>query len=115
MRNSIYTIAQNDLCSCTKLQDFGNTNVDPDAINEPNTAALLTNTLSGLCLDAWSFWGQGFLPTGIYCQYFSESAGIELMLYAPQRISPMGQYAGALKDLQTIINTNSNEATRKEV
>ena len=72
MKKTIYIItlalAIVYISGCSKLEDFGTTNVNPAATNTPITAALLTNVLSGI---------GGYATTNLlqplYCQYFSET------------------------------------------
>jgi hypothetical protein len=87
-------------------EDFGDTNVNPAATTEPNTAALLTNTLSGI--------GGYAAANGpaLYCQFISETQYPDFSQYAANLASPMGTYSGALYDLQNIIITNTNDATK---
>jgi hypothetical protein len=89
---------------CKKLEDFGNTNLNPAATNAPITSALLTNVLSGIGNTAWA--GQA-----LYCQYISETQYPSTSLYALNQGSPMGNYSGALYDLQNIIMNNTDPAT----
>jgi hypothetical protein len=86
--------------------DFGDTNLNPAATTDPNTAALLTNTLSGIGGYAAS---NG---TALYCQFISETQYPDFSCYSANLGSPMGTYSGALYDLENIIITNTNEATK---
>lgn len=90
--------------SCKKLEDFGGTNTNPAATNNPITSALLTNTLSGM--------GGTWAGPSLYCQYFSETQYPDFSCYSTNSASPMGNYSGALYDLQNIIINNTNEATK---
>jgi hypothetical protein len=92
------------IAGCSKLEDFGDTNVNPDATNDPNTAALLTNVLSGL--GGYAANNQ----TSLYAQYFSETQYPDFSQYASNMASPAGIYSGYLYDLQNIILTNSDPA-----
>jgi hypothetical protein len=112
MKKSIYKITTFALAvvllfsSCNKLSDFGNTNTNPAATNAPNTAALLTNVLS-------EFGGYGsHRGSALYCQYYSETQYPELSIYTANLASPMGVYSGFIYDLQNIIKTNTDEATK---
>lgn len=97
------------LPACDKLEDFGNTNSNPNATTAPNTAALLTNTLSGM---GGYTWGNGVAINGaLYAQYVSETQYTEASRYAVPTINWNGYYTGALYDLQNIINYNSDPAT----
>jgi Starch-binding associating with outer membrane len=91
--------------SCDKLKDFGDTNVNPNSTTVPNTAALLTNVLSGISGRASQ------LPPGYYCQYFSETQYPGISLYSINQVEMDALYAGAMYDCQNIINTNSDAST----
>jgi hypothetical protein len=90
--------------ACSKIEKFGNINSNPNATTEPNTGALLTNALSGL---GNTVWGNGItINGGLYCQYFSETQYTEASRYATINADWDGYYAGAMYDLQNIINYN---------
>jgi len=89
---------------CKKLEDFGNTNTNPAATNNPITAALLTNVLSGT--------GATWAGPGLYCQFFSETQYPDFSCYSTNSASPMGTYSGLLYDLQNIIITNTDAKTK---
>jgi hypothetical protein len=92
------------LSGCSKLEDFGDTNINPGATNDPNTAALLTNVLSGL---------GGYAANNgaaLYAQFISETQYPDFSQYASNMASPAGIYSGYLYDLQNIILTNSDPA-----
>lgn len=94
------------LYSCKKLEDFGNTNIDPSSITQPVLSALLTNVEAGI----------GAFPTqtrpGLYGQYFSETQYTEVSLYSLPQLPFDAMYSGPLNDLQIIINKNeSNNMT----
>jgi hypothetical protein len=94
------------LTGCNKLKDFGNTNTNPAATNSPITSALLTNSLSQI---------GGFASITIpalYAQYFSETQYPEKSLYVANLATSMGTYSGILYDLQNIIKTNTDAATK---
>lgn len=88
--------------SCSKLEDFGDTNVNPGTVNDPVIGGLLTNVeanISGYAYDA-----QG----GIYAQYFSETQYTDASRYSRPESSFTGYYSGYLNDLQNIINTGES-------
>lgn len=92
---------------CSKLEDFGNTNLNPAATSEPIISALLSNVEAGLGGYAASTRG------GIYCQYFSETQYTDVSLYSIPQIDFVENYAGPLMDLQVIKNRNeSNNMTQ---
>lgn len=94
------------LTGCEKLKDFGETNVNPNATSVPSTAALLTNVEAGL--GGFASQTQG----GLYAQQFSETQYTDVSLYALPKSNFDGIYAGGLMDLQSIIDINTNEATK---
>jgi hypothetical protein len=91
------------MSSCEKISDFGDTNVNPAATTEPNSAALLTNSLAGL--GNWTTSRQ----LGYYAQYFSETQYPSTSLYALPQASFTGNYSGTLYDLQNIMNISSSK------
>lgn len=99
------------ISSCSKIDDFGNMNVNPNAPLQPLTPALLTQVLSNVGSNY--AWDQGGISTvsGLYAQYFAETQYTEASRYARPTSNWDGYYAGNLKDLQTIIDYNSNPET----
>lgn len=92
---------------CTKLDDFGDTNVNPAATSDPILSALMANVQSGLGGYAAS------VRPGLYGQYFSETQYTDASLYSLPQIEFVGEYAGPLQDLQVIIDKNeSNNMTQ---
>jgi hypothetical protein len=104
--------------SCTKFEDFGNTNNNPNATTSPITSALLTNALGNMTGAATpvsignTVWGTGLtISGGLYAQYFSETQYTEASRYTKPVFNADAYYAGAMYDLQNIINYNSDPAT----
>lgn len=91
------------LSGCNKLEDFGDTNVNPAGTNSPILGALLTNVEAGL--GGYAAQTRG----GLYSQYFSETQYSDASLYAIPQINFAGEYAGSLMDLQNIRNVNSSK------
>lgn len=92
---------------CSKLADFGDTNINPLTTNIPVTGALLTSALIDL--------GYAEIAPGLYCQYFSQTFYTDVSCYSANNFSnSMDFYTGGLNDLQNIINTNSNDATKAD-
>lgn len=85
---------------CSKLNDFGTTNVNPNASTSPNVGALLTNVQSNIGNLA------ALTRPGLYAQYFSETQYTDVSLYSLPQLNFSGEYAGNLYDLQNIINQN---------
>lgn len=95
--------------SCTKFDDFGRTNQNPNATTEPITSALLTNALAGM--GNW-IWGNGITVVGgLYAQFFSETQYTEASRYSKPVYNMDFFYAGAMNDLKNIIDYNSNPET----
>ncbi len=86
------------LGGCQKLDDFGDTNVNPAATSEPTMSALLANVQAGMGGYAAS------TRPGLYGQYFSETQYTDASLYSLPQIEFSGEYAGSLMDLQIIID-----------
>ena len=96
---------------CKKgIDDFGTINRNPNATTIPITSALLTNVLANIGSNVW---GDAINTTaGLYCQYMSETQYTDISRYATPTLNWDGYYAGDLYDLQNIINTNTDEATK---
>lgn len=88
---------------CNKINDFGDTNVNPAATTEPILAALLTNSEASL----GSFASQ--TRPALYGQYFSETQYTEVSLYSSPQLSFTGTYSSILNDLQMIIDKNQSK------
>ena len=90
--------------SCSKIRDFGGINSNPNQTTEPVTKALLTNVLAGI---GNTVWGNGItINAGLFAQYFSETQYTDASRYAFTAPNWGGYYAGAMNDLQNIINYN---------
>jgi len=95
---------------CTKkIDEFGDINVNPGIVAEPNTAALLTNVLANMGDEVWA------VNPGLYSQLYSETQYTEASRYA--RIQPDygGYYSGVLYDLVNIIKLNTDPETAGKV
>ena len=89
--------------SCKRYSsDFGDTNDNPNNINEPLLGALLTNVLAGISGVA------NYTRPGYYCQYFSETQYSATSLYSLPQLQYEGYYSGSMMDLQTIVNKGTN-------
>lgn len=88
---------------CAKIDDFGETNANPDAVTKPVTSALLTSAESSLPGLASS------LRTVTYCQYVSETQYTDVSLFSLPQLESGGSYSGPLMDLQVILNVSSNQ------
>ena len=94
---------------CKKLEDFGDTNVNPLTSTEPITAALLSNAENGLG-GIIAGTATGGVRAGLYVQYFAETQYTDASLFS-EPIVDFGIYQTVLNDLQVIINRNSTPAT----
>ncbi|RZL14983.1 MAG: SusD/RagB family nutrient-binding outer membrane lipoprotein [Pedobacter sp.] len=91
---------------CNKLEDFGDTNVNPLGSATPVTGALITNAQSQLGGIAQS------IRPALFVQYASETQYTDASLYAEPNLDVSGNYSGPLYDLQSVINKNTDPATR---
>jgi hypothetical protein len=100
--------------SCKKLENFEDTNVNPNGSLTPITAALLTNAQIQLgTIIAGT--ASGGVRAGLYAQYFAETQYTEASLYQEPKLDFAGLFAGPLMDLQQIINKNTDPATKESV
>jgi len=91
---------------CSKnIDEFGDINLNPGIVAEANTAALLTNVLSGIGGEAWQ------VNPGLYAQLYSETQYTELSRYARNQPDYGGYYSGVLYDLVNIIKYNTDPGT----
>jgi len=90
---------------CKKLEDFGDTNVDPNGSPVALTSALLSNAMNGLGGTVAD------LNTGHYAQIFAEPTYPGNSLYVLPQFDASGIYSGVLMDLQKMINQNTDPAT----
>lgn len=95
--------------SCKKLEDFGDTDTRTDQANDPTTAYLLTNASIGLPAVLSST--AGGIRGSLYAQQWSETQYTDVSLYGNPQLD-FGSYATSLEDLQTIIDLNTNPATK---
>ena len=94
--------------SCKKLEDFGDTDVNPAGSIIPVTSALLTNAQIGV----GGIVGGTGVRGGLFVQYFSETQYTDASLYSEPKIDFGGQYAGSMSDLYRIIKRNTDPETR---
>jgi hypothetical protein len=99
------------ISSCSKgINDFEDTNVNPNAPDQPVPPALLTNVLAAIGNNVW---GNAIAQTAaLYAQYTSETQYTDASRYTDPNLGWDGYYAGAMYDLKNIINYNTNAATQ---
>ncbi len=96
---------------CAKIDQFGNTNVNPLTATQPITAALLTSAESGLGNNAVGIsTTTGGILSGEFAQYFSETQYPDGSLYSDPKWDATAIYATSIEDAQVIINKNSDPA-----
>ncbi len=88
-----------------KINEFGDTNLNPGIVAEPITAALFTNVLASMGGEVWS------ATPGLYSQIYSETQYTEASRYARVQADFSGYYSGVLYDCQNIIKFNSDAET----
>lgn len=98
------------ISSCSKPGDFDDTNVNPNATTIPVTSALLTNVEAVIGNNVW---GNAIAQTSaLYAQYSSETQYTDASRYTDPNLGWDGYYGGPMYDLQTIINYNTDPATK---
>jgi Starch-binding associating with outer membrane len=93
---------------CAKIDDFGDTNINPD-VAQPTPAALLTSaesSLPGLAANTRTF---------LYCQYASETQYTDVSLYSLPQVESGPTYSGPLMDLQVILNLPASNSHYKAI
>ncbi|GAB3887932.1 SusD/RagB family nutrient-binding outer membrane lipoprotein [Spirosoma agri] len=105
----------------TSCSDFGNENLNPNAATTPVTSALLTEAITGVppttatgaLLDGVAGRLTSLAPEPrLFAQYWSQTQYPENSLYSTTFSDWSRYYAVTLQDLQTIINYNTDAATK---
>lgn len=100
---ALLSVGVTALVSCSKVKDFGDTNVNPAAITTPTTYAILTSVESGI--SGWANDGTA----SAWIQHTSESQYPSEGLYdIGATYFGFGTYTGPLLNLKTIITTSTN-------
>ncbi len=89
--------------------DFGSINTDPNNPSIVKTELLLTGALRNISGSLAS------VTPMLYVQHMSETQYNEASRYQGVNFDFSGYYTGPLKDLQTIIDLNTDESTRDDV
>lgn len=89
--------------------DFGDINVDPNNPSAVKTELLFTSALRSISGDVGAVTGT------LYVQYISETQYNEAARYQTVSFDFSGYYTGELKDLQTIIDLNTDDETKGDV
>ena len=90
----------------TACGDFGNINSDPNNPDEARTDLLMTQAQKNVGTYIGATQGT------LYVQYFSETQYTGASRYSSTNFNFTGWYVGVLQDLQTIIDLNTDDATR---
>jgi hypothetical protein len=89
--------------------DFGDLNVDPNNPSQVRTELLLTSAQRDMSDVVGAFMGT------LWVQYIGETQYTEDQEYRTVNANFNGWYTGPLQDLQTIIDLNSDDATKGDV
>lgn len=89
--------------------DFGDLNVDPNNPSQVRTELLLTSAQRDMSDVVGAFMGT------LWVQYIGETQYTEDQEYRTVNADFNGWYTGPLQDLQTIIDLNSDDATKGDV
>jgi hypothetical protein len=105
-----FLLASIAITGCDKLEDFGDTDTRVDASATPITSNLLTNAQVPIA-DLFSSTSGG-IRGSLYVQQWSETQYTDVSLYGNPQLDFGGTYAGPLKDLQSIIDLNTDPSTK---
>lgn len=97
------------VAGCNKIEDFGDTNVNPNAVNDPIPGSLLANAMNAARGISYQ------VNPGYYAQYFSETQYPSVSVYTLQQVSFTGSYSGSLYDLKNILGLSSSTTNQKNV
>ena len=98
------------ITGCDKLEDFGDTDTRSDASVTPITSNLLTNAQVPIA-NLFSSTAGG-IRGALYAQQWAETQYTDVSIYGNPQLDFGATYAGALKDLQSIIDLNTNPSTK---
>jgi hypothetical protein len=104
MKKYLIYILSSAILFVSGCDDFGDTNVNPNATTVPLTSALLTNALVGIPATNTN--------AALYAQYYSQTQYTDASLYTTQDVNWSGEMAGSLYDIQKIIDLNNDPATK---
>lgn len=103
---------------CAKISDFGNTNVNPNVSTYASTATFLSTVQVRLGNNNFSTSTGSAAPSmeilsGLMSQYFAEPTYPSAQIYTPVslQVNFSPTYSGILRDVQNIIDRNTNPAT----
>ena len=100
---ALFAMGATAMVSCSKIKDFGDTNVNPSAITTPTTYAILTNVESGITGYILGSQETAWTQQSAESQYPSEGLyDITATYYS------LSTYSGNLLNLRTIIQQNRN-------
>jgi len=103
--------------SCNKLEDFGNTNVDPNISTYAETGTLISSAQGRLITRGTVLASPAGadekameLTGGIFCQYFAEPTYPGTSRYTDPQFNGSQFYSGVLYDIEQVILRNTNPA-----
>ncbi len=105
-----FLLASIAITGCDKLEDFGDTDTRTDASVTPITSNLLTNAQVPIA-NLFSSTAGG-IRGALYAQQWAETQYTDVSIYGNPQLDFGATYAGALKDLQGIIDLNTNPSTK---
>lgn len=107
------TVVATTLLGLGACGDFGDMNVNPNNPSTPSTPALFTGAIRNVgAINAQVGPGSFNMTPALYVQQFGDVTYVEDSRYKTINFSYNGLYAGPLKNLQQIIDLNTNEETK---
>lgn len=97
---------------CKKLEDFGDTNVNPNVSTYAETYSLIASVESRLGSRTYAHNDAAASTlTGFFCQYFAEPTYPGSSRYTVPQVNGSNYYSSVLYDIQQVIDRNNNPAT----
>ncbi|WP_315821135.1 SusD/RagB family nutrient-binding outer membrane lipoprotein [Paraflavitalea speifideaquila] len=95
--------------SCTKIDDFGDTNVNPGTTGTAIPNALMASITASV--GGYATQGRG----GLYCQFFSETQYTDASLYSVPQAEFRDEYAGVLYDCEYLSKLKDATNNQKQL
>lgn len=105
---------------CKKLEDFGDTNVNPNGSSYVSTGTLISTIQSRLGNSLFATIASNQAPSaetmpGFYCQYFGEVTYPGISIYTNNQTAEAPIYSGILYDCKAVITRTSDPANQAAV